>query len=501
MTAHLLAIDQGTSSTKAVLVDAAGSVVARASARVGCTFPQPGWVEQDPEGIWESVLVAVRACLEANPEVVPAAIAISNQRESAVVWRRSDGMAVGPLIGWQDNRTAPDCERLRSEGVADMVRTRTGLALDPMFSATKLRWLLERAPGGVEAAARGELCAGTVDAWLIHRLTQGAVFACEAGNASRTQLLNLREVAWDPELLELFGIPEATLPELRGSNAGFGTTAAQGPIPGGLPIAAVLADSHAALYGHGGFLPGSGKATYGTGTSVMTITEVPAEAAETVAQTLAWLTDRPTWAFEGNIIASGAAIDWMAEILGLEGGSELQALAATVSSSAGLALVPAFTGLGAPYWDRNASGVIAGVTRGSSRAELALAAVESVALQVCDVVEAMELASGQRLEVLRADGGGTAGAALMQCQADLLGRPVLASTTAEMSALGAAHMGGTAVGLWNGEEALAALSRPTREYRPQLDVESRENHRESWAAAVARSRGLAVHHELEESLR
>jgi glycerol kinase len=489
----ILAIDQGTSSTKAVLVDELGAVVARGGAPVGCTFPRPGWVEQDPEEIWRSVLLAVEDCLQQAPDATPSALAISNQRESAVVWERS-GRAVGPLIGWQDSRTAPDCDRLRADGAEPLVQARTGLALDPMFSATKLRWLLDRAPAG-------DLCAGTVDAWLVYRLTGGAVFACEAGNASRTQLLNLRDVAWDPELLELFRIPAAVLPELRASDAGFGTTVAQGAIPAGLPVAAVLADSHAALYGHGSFVSGTGKATYGTGTSVMTVCEEPVGTAGGIAQTLAWLTDRPTWAFEGNIIASGAALDWMAELLGLEGGAALQELAATVDSGDGVALVPAFAGLGAPYWDRAASGVIAGLTRGSRREHLARAAVESVAMQVCDVLEAMEHASGRTLQVLYADGGATAGTTLMQCQADLLGRPVLASTTAEMSALGAAHMAGTAIGLWDGEPALTALPRPSREFRPDLAEPERERRREAWAQAVARSRGLAVHHELEESLR
>jgi glycerol kinase len=465
----LLAIDQGTSSTKAVLVDEAGQIVARGSAPVSCRFPRPGWVEQDPEEIWQSVLSAVAACLG---DERPTALAISNQRESAVVWRR-DGRAVGPLIGWQDSRTAADCDRLRAE--EPFVRARTGLGLDPMFSATKLRWLLDRAPAG-------DLCAGTVDAYLIYRLTGGRVFACEAGNASRTLLMNLAQPAWDPDLLELFDIPAAVLPELRRSDGGFGTTMAAGPLPGGIPIAAVLADSHAALFGHGSFTPGTGKATYGTGTSVMSPSETP-------AQTLAWLTDRPTWAYEGNIIASGAALDWMAETLGVDGGAGIEALAAPTSD--GVHLVPAFAGLGAPHWDRAASGVLTGITRGTRREHLARAALEAVAFQVCDVVEDIPL------QVLYADGGATASSDLMQIQADLLGRPVLASTTPEMSALGAAHMAGAAIGLWD----LATLARPTREFLPALGDDERERRRSAWRDAVARARGHAVHPALEESLR
>jgi glycerol kinase len=471
----ILAIDQGTSSTKAVLVDEHGAIVARGAAPVGCQFPRPGWVEQDAEEIWQSVLSAAAQCLTGE---TPSAIAISNQRESALVWTR-DGVPAGPMIGWQDSRTRAECERLAAD--EPFVRARTGLTIDPMFSATKLRWLLDRAPAG-------DLCAGTVDAWLIYRLTGGEVFACEAGNASRTLLMNLAEPAWDPELLERFDIPANVLPDLRASDAGFGATVAQGPLPAGIPIAAVMADSHAALYGHGAFAPGAGKATYGTGTSVMAVAGEPAD-------TLAWLTDRPTWAFEGNIIASGAALDWMGEILGVGGGKGLEALARAAATAEGVHLVPAFAGLGAPHWDRGATGLIAGLTRGTRREHLARAALEAVAHQVCDVVEALEHRAvresrrapegPESLEVLYADGGATASGLLMQLQADLLGRPVRAGSVAEMSALGAAQMAG----------APRALAH--EEFRPAIDEDERSRRRAAWREAVARSRS----HELEESVR
>jgi glycerol kinase len=463
----ILAVDQGTSSTKAVLVDAQGAIVARGAAPIGAAYPQPGWVEQDAEEIWASVLDAVGRCLAAAPDARPTALALTNQRESAVVWQRATGAPAGPVIGWQDRRTAEACERLRED--EPLIRSRTGLALDPMFSATKLRWLLDRAPAG-------DLCAGTIDAYLIHRLTGGEVFAVEAGNASRTLLLNLREVAWDDELLALFDIPAGILPEVRRSDGGFGTTVAAGALPAGLPIAAVLADSHAALYGHGAVTPGAGKATYGTGTSVMTPSAEPVEDSGGVSQTVAWVTDAPTWAFEGNIIASGAALDWMAATLGVQGGAELERLAAQADSPEGVHFVPAFSGLGAPYWDRGAQALIDGMTLGTRPPHLARAAIEAVAHQVCDVLEAIDAP----LETLHADGGASASDLVMQTQADLCGRPVVAGTTAEMSALGVARMAGA-----------GSAGAESRTFEPKITEAERNERRAAWAAAVARARPAA----------
>ncbi len=472
----LLAIDQGTSSTKAVLVDAGGAIVARGAAAVGCSYPRPGWVEQDAEEIWASVLTAVAACLSQSPGTPPVALALTNQRESAVAWQRAGGAPVGPVIGWQDRRTADSCAALGADEA--LIRSRTGLELDPMFSATKLRWLLDRAPGRL-------LCAGTIDAYLIFKLTGGSVFACEAGNASRTLLMDLREIAWDPELLDLFAIPPEVLPEIRRSDGGFGRTAAIGALPGGLPIVAVLADSHAALYGHGCFAPDTGKATYGTGTSVMTPSETLVADGDGVAQTLAWLTDSPTWAFEGNIIASGAALEWMAATLGLSGAAALEALAHEADSAGGVSFVPAFSGLGAPYWDRGAQALLEGMTLGTRPAHLARAAIESVAHQVCDVLDAIDAVSKHSLEVLHADGGASASDLVMQTQADLAGRPVLASTAAEMSALGVAHMAGAALGMW---DATAPPSGPAREFSSGIDDSERSVRRADWSAAVRRAR-------------
>jgi len=443
----VLAIDQGTSSTKAILVGEDGALIARASAPVSCSFPHPGWVEQDAEEIWDSVRIAISDL----PDMPVEAIALSTQRESAVVWDRMTGTPAGPVIGWQDGRTAPDCERLRDH--EPMIRARTGLALDPMFSATKLHWLLQ---------GRDDLCAGTIDAFLVHRLT--GEFAIEAGNASRTLLMNLETLDWDPELCALFGVPLHTLPEIRHSDAGFGEHR-------GIPLAAVLADSHAALYAHG-----AAKATYGTGSSVM----VPSDASvDGLAHTLAWLTDTPVYAVEGNILASAAALDWMARTLHVD---TLEPLARETATTDGVHLVPAFSGLGAPHWDRHASGVIAGLTLGTRPEHLARAAFESVAHQICDILDLVEL------EALHADGGATASDLLMQLQADLSGRPVLVSTSPEMSALGAADLA-----------AGGRRERPVRAFHPAISEDERHTRREAWHAAVRRSRMATP--ELEESLR
>ena len=430
----VLAIDQGTSSTKAVLVADDGIVLARASARVRCAYPHPGWVEQDADEIWDSV----QAVMAAMPLGTPIdAIALSTQRESAVVWNDD---YVSPVIGWQDARTAADCDQLREH--EPFVRARTGLALDPMFSATKLHRLLD---------GRDDLRAGTIDAFLIHRLT--GEFAIEAGNASRTLLMNLKTLDWDPELCELFGVPQHTLPEIRRSDGGFGSCR-------GTPLAAVLADSHAALYAHG-----AAKATYGTGSSVM----VPSDhRVDGLAHTLAWLTDEPVYAVEGNILASAAALDWMARTLQV---SKLEPLALQADTTDGVHLVPAFGGLGAPYWDRDATGLITGVTLGTRPEHLARAAFESVAHQICDILDRVEL------DELHADGGATASDLLMQLQADLSGRPVLVSTPPEMSALGAADLA-----------AGVRRARPARTFEPAITEDERHARRDAWHGAVRRSR-------------
>jgi glycerol kinase len=473
----ILSIDQGTTNTKAIVVDPAGQVVGRGAAPVGLSSPQPGWVEQDADEIWRSVLAAVAAARASVPDVRPAGVTIANQRESVVAWRRSTGEPLGPVIGWQDRRTAAWCRRLATEDADAEVRARTGLRIDAMFSAPKLRWLLDQLDGVPTA----DVCLGTVDAWLVWRLTGGARYAGDAGNASRTLLYDVVDLRWSPELADRFGVPLETLPEVQPSNGEFGATHGVAGLPDGVPILAVLADSHAALFGQGCTEVGTAKATYGTGSSVMAPTPAFQAGRTGVPSTLAWLTDRPTYAREGNILSSGAALAWTAETLGLPDVGELATLAAGVPDSGGVVLVPAFAGLGAPYWDREARAALSGMTTSTTRAHLARAALDAVAHQIGDVVE--EIDRDQPVTVLRADGGATASGLLMQIQADLLARPVEVADFAEVSALGAARLGWSRLG-----EAVRPVA-ANLSYAPGLEESERQDRREHWRQAVTRTRG------------
>lgn len=458
----VLAIDQGTTNSKAVLVSPDGGVLASGSAPVGLSTPQPGWAEQDAEDIWQSVLRAVSQCVTAAGPVEIAGIALSTQRESVVGWNRQ-GEAVGPVIGWQDVRTTAWCTALPAS-VDALVRERTGLRVDAMFSAPKLHWLLEHA-----AADR----VGTIDSWLIHRLTGCREHLTDAGNASRTLLYDVLDLDWSTSLLDAFGVPKSVLPEVRASNGGFGTTSGVPGLRDGIPIVAVLADSHAAMYGQGCTRPGMIKATYGTGTSVMT----PVDAFVADGCTLAWLTDEPLYALEGNIVSSGAALAWTAELLGLPDAGALVALAATVPDAGGVVLVPALAGLGAPHWDRNARAALTGMSSSTTRAHVARACVDAVAHQICDIVDTIPGTPGR----LRADGGATVSDLLMQTQADLLGHPVEAADVAEISALGTAELAWATLG----ETTSWADKRTGRIFEPAIDPESRVARRSHWALAVA----------------
>jgi glycerol kinase len=484
-----LSIDQGTTNSKAALVAEDGRVLATGSAPVRLSLPAPGWVEQDAEDLWSSVVRAVISCLTGT-EAEVVGVTISNQRESVLAWRRSSGTPIGPVLGWQDRRTAEWCSTSLPPQTDAVVRERTGLRVDPMFSAPKLNWLIRSAGSTVPLS---DLCVGTVDSWLVWRLTGGAVHACDAGNASRTLLFDVAKLAWSSELLNLFDIPADVLPEVRASNGGFGTVRGLGPLPDGVPILAVMADSHAALYGQGCTQPGMAKATYGTGSSVMTPTGSFVAGDSPVPSTLAWLTDVPTYAREGNILSSGATLAWTADILGLTDVSELVALAAEAADSGGVQLVPAFSGLGAPHWDRSAQALMIGMSQATSRAQIARAAVDAVAHQVCDVVEEIE-AGDDLITVFRADGGATASALLMQTQADLLRRPVEVSDVPELSAVGAAQLGwrtlnpGASSGTPSGDGGSGSAARV---FRPLLDEATRSQARANWRDAVARSRHLA----------
>ncbi|GAB3878719.1 FGGY family carbohydrate kinase [Terrabacter terrigena] len=488
----MLAIDQGTTNTKAMLVDAAsGLVVAQASAPTSIGFPAPGWVEQDAECLWTASLAAIDACLAQQPDAEVLGIGVSNQRETVVCWSRSEGRPLGPALGWQDARTAAWCADLaqRQPTAARTVRDRTGLSLDPMFSAPKFRNLIDAAVAG--GADPSDVAVGTVDSWLVWRLTGQHV--TEPGNASRTLLLDLASLTWHDELLTLFGIDASHLPELRPSDATFGVTSTlHGRLAGGVPVLAVLADSHAALYHHGCTTPGTGKATYGTGTSVMSPTSDPEPGPHGIATTVAWhVGGRATYAREGNIVASGSALDWMAATLGVPegtaGGAHLTALAAEVPDSGGVSFVPAFSGLGAPYWDRSAVGVLVGVSGGTTRGHLARAALDAVAHQVADVVEAMESDGSARIETLHADGGATASQLLMQVQADLLARPLEVASSPAASALGAARLAAEQLGV------ATPPAEPGRRVTPHCtDSPQSRAARLAWGQAIARSRGMTV---------
>ena len=361
----VLAIDQGTTNTKAILVDPTGSVVGQASRPMDIEYPQPGWVQQDAAAIWTTVRECVDEVLRTAGSPALAAIGVSNQRESAVAWDASSGAPVGPAVTWQCRRAAELCDWLRRSGRATEIQERTGLPLDPGFTAGKWRWLLDAADDGAARAADGEIRLGTVDSWVLWHLTGGAVHATDASNAARTQLMDLAAVSWDPWLAEAFGVPLAALPEIRPSSARFGETVALGELPAGVPIGALVGDSHAALFGHAGFEPGSITATYGTGSSLMMPTPRQLTSDAGLASTVAWGLDTTTYALEGNINVTGAAVQWLADFIGLDGPAAVAELAEAVPSTEGVYLVPAFTGLGAPHWDDLARGLISGLTRGS----------------------------------------------------------------------------------------------------------------------------------------
>ena len=482
----ILAIDQGTSSTKCLLVDGKGAVVARGGAPLGESHPAPGWVEQDALEVWRSVQAAVRACLDGQDPRAVVAVGLSNQRESLVAWDAATGEPLAPLLSWQDQRTGAACDALRSPASERLIRERSGLPLDPMFSAAKARWLLDALDPSRARSRAGAIRLGTVDSWLLSRF--GGEHLVEVGNASRTQLLDVRRADWDPDLLSLFGVPRQALPRVSSSVGPFPAVRGLSPLPDGVPLLAVMGDSHAALFAHGAFAPGPVKATFGTGSSVMGLIAKPEALDPGMCLTIAWGIDGPAFAAEGNIRSAGATLRWMGELLQLSP-EQLAELAAGAESQ-GVSVVPGFNGLGAPWWDRDAVGLITGCTLSTGRAALARAALESIPHQVCDVLEAMDRSVG-RVSAVHADGGPTRNAVLMQLMADLAARPVLPSRTAELSALGVAHLAGLRAGVWT-REALAALRRERDEYRPAMPEPARAAARTRWASAVARARGPAA---------
>jgi glycerol kinase len=477
----ILAIDQGTTNSKAALISADSRQVAAGSASVGISSPRPGWVEQDANRIWTSVLEAMAACLEDAPDSEIAGVALSTQRESVVGWRASTGKPVGPVIGWQDRRTADWCSQTIDEQGRKLVHARSGLRVDPMFSASKMRWLLDNLAPGVPIE---DVRLGTVDSWLIWLLTGGAEHLCEAGNASRTLLYDVTKLDWSKDLLDVFGVPATALPDALTSDHGFGMTSGVPLVPDGTPILAVLADSHAALFGHGCTEVGQAKATYGTGTSVMAPVAELSASEERVPTTLAWVIDKsPTYALEGNILSSGATLAWTADLFTDGRVADLIALAEAVPDSGGVTMVPAFSGLGAPHWDRDVHALISGMSAATTRAHIARAAVDSISHQICDIVDVIEESSAP-LQLFRADGGATASPLVVQTQADLLGREVEVSQTAEVSALGAAKLAWRSLG----QESLWPSRSTGRVYVPIMDSRERRRRRERWAGEIRRTR-------------
>jgi glycerol kinase len=493
--ACILAVDQGTTNTKALLFDREGNALFRASAPLALLQPRPGYIEQDPLDLWRSVCQVMTEAVGRAREIgaTIACIAITNQRETALAWKKNRGggsaagAPVGNAISWQCRRSASVCDQVR--GQAPLIQDITGLPLDPLLSATKWAWLLQQDGDLHERAIAGELCLGTVDSWLLFNLTGGEVHATDHTNASRTALFGLESLAWEDALLQLFRIPRAALAKVQSSCGLFGECVAI-PELKGIPMVSMIGDSHAALVGHGCHEPGTVKATYGTGSSLMMFTLALAGKTELLARTVAWSdAGGARYALEGNIAMSGAAVQWVGEFLGLANPVEDAAkLAGTVPDAGGVILVPAMVGLGAPHWDAAARGLVANLERSHTAAHLARAAVDAIAFQVADVLEAMEQAAGIRLPVLLADGGATRNDALMQLQADLIDRPVHRSVEEDLSARGAALLAGEALGWWKSFDTSSTTTLEARTFEPRMTPGQRDDLRGAWRLAVRRAR-------------
>ena len=490
----VLALDQGTSGSTALVVDDEGAVRARGYAELPQHYPQPGWVEHDPEQIWATMAEAGRRALAAAgvPGRDIAAIGITNQRETTIVWDRATGAPIHHAIVWQCRRTAAACDALKAQGVESLVRERTGLVLDAYFSGTKVAWLLDHVAGARRRAERGELAFGTVDAWLVWKLTGGRRHATDATNASRTLLLNLESGDWDAQMLSVLGVPREVLPTVVASSGVCDETVELGWLPAGVPIAGIAGDQQAALFGQACYQPGAAKNTYGTGCFVLVNTgATPVASTHGLLTTIAWrIGERLTYALEGSVFIAGAAVQWLRDGLGvIRQAAETQALAESVDDTGGVYFVPAFVGLGAPYWDQYARGTIVGLTRGTTRAHLARAALEAIAFQSRDVLEAMAADARVRLPALKVDGGAVANDFLCQFQADILDATVVRPKVIETTALGAAFLAGLGRGVWRSLDALATRHAVERTFTPRMDAATRARRYDGWRRAVERSRG------------
>ena len=491
---YIVALDQGTTSSRAVVFDDQARIVAAQSIEFPQLYPHPGWVEHRPEDILNSQLEALRQAVEKSGVSAEdiAAIGIANQRETTLLWDRKTGKPLCNAIVWQCRRTAPLVERLKQDGLGNVLRDRTGLIPDAYFSGTKLQWMLDSIPGARERAARGELCFGTVDCFLAWHLTGGRAHVTDATNAARTLLFNIHTQRWDEMLLRAMNIPEALLPEVVDSSRVVGMLDRR-ILGREIPIAALAGDQHAALFGQGCFEPGMCKNTYGTGCFVLMNTgEALVQSKNNLVTTVAWRLDgRPSYALEGSVFVAGATVQWLRDEMGLvRSAAETEAVAASIPDNANVYFVPAFTGLGAPHWDMYSRGTIVGLTRGTGRAHIVRAALESIAYQSADVINAMSADSDIRTATLRVDGGASANNFLMQFQADILGVNVLRPRVVETTAMGAAMLAGRAVGIWNDRE-LAALPQPDRVFMPAMDSSARDALMRRWQRAVERSRDWA----------
>jgi glycerol kinase len=493
----ILALDQGTSSSRAVIVDHHGTILAVAQRELPQIYPRHGWVEQDPETIWSSQLAAVRAVLEQQHLSAPdiAALGITNQRETTIVWDRATGQPIYNALVWQDRRNAALCDKLRAEGHEPLFQQKTGLILDAYFSASKITWLLENVPGARDRAQRGELAFGTVDSWLLWKLTACTRHITDVTNASRTLLFDIHRLTWDDELLELFHIPRSMMPEVVPSSGECARTADRvGTLLGGIPICGIAGDQQAALFGQMCLHPGMVKNTYGTGCFMLMQTgEKPVASTNRLLTTIAWqISGRTFYALEGSVFVGGAAVQWLRDGLGILGSSaEVEFLAASVPDNGGVYFVPALTGLGAPYWDSDARGLILGLTRGTTRAHIARATLEGIALQVTDILTAMQADAGMTIPELRADGGASQDTLLLQIQANLLGVPVVRSSTPESSVLGAAFLAGLGCGFWQSVDELEANWTVGLRVEPAIGEASRQHQLARWKQAVSRSRDWA----------
>jgi glycerol kinase len=488
MPGYILSFDQGTTSSRAIIFNRQGAIVSIAQKEFTQIYPQAGWVEHDANEIWSTQLgVATEAILKAGLTIHDiASIGITNQRETAVVWERATGKPVYNAIVWQDRRTAAYCDQLKAEGASQMIREKTGLVTDAYFSATKVKWILDNVTGAKAKAKNGELCFGTIDSWLLWKLTNGKVHATDVTNASRTLIFNIHTMQWDEDLLKLFDIPESMLPEVRSSSEVYGhtqhlLTAAD------IPVSGIAGDQQAALFGQMCIHPGMIKNTYGTGCFMLMNTgSKPVDSKNNLLTTVAWkIKDDVQYALEGSVFIAGAVVQWLRDGLKLiQNSKDVEALCLQAEDNGGVYMVPAFTGLGAPYWNQHARGMIVGLTRGSSDAHIARAAVESIAYQTMDVLKAMEADAGIGIKEVRVDGGATVNNYLMQFQADILNSKVIRPEITETTALGAAYLSGLAVGFWNDISEVEAYWKKERSFEPSMEEQQRSIMQKNWKRAV-----------------